>query len=195
MITTDAIKKLRDETGVSVMQCKKALEEAGGDVAKAVVILKKRGADAAAKKSDRILHAGVIASYVHATGNVGAMVELACETDFVAKNPEFKQIAYDVAMHIVASKPEFLKKEDITQEARDLALSVFEKEVAGKAKEMKEKILEGKLTAYFSEHVLLDQPFIKNPDLKISELLAGAVQKFGEKMELVRFVRFGVLEK
>jgi len=195
MITTDAIKKLRDETGVSVMQCKKALEEAGGDVAKAIVILKKRGADAANKKADRILHAGVIASYVHATGNVGAMVELACETDFVAKNPEFKQLAYDIAMHIVASKPEFLKKEDITQEARDLALSVFEKEVAGKAKEMKEKILEGKLTAYFSEHVLLDQPFIKNPDLMVSELIHGAVQKFGEKMELVRFIRFGVLEK
>ena len=195
MVTTDDIKKLRDETGVSVMQCKKALEEAGGDVAKAIVILKKRGADAAGKKADRVLHAGVIASYVHATGNVGAMVELACETDFVAKNPEFKQLAYDIAMHIVASKPEFLKKEDITKEALDIALSVFEKEVAGKAKDMKEKILEGKLSAYFSEHVLLDQPFIKNPDLLVSELIGGAVQKFGEKMELVRFVRFGVLEK
>lgn len=195
MITTEDIKKLRDETGVSVMQCKKALEEAGGDVAKAMVILKKKGADAAAKKADRTLGAGVIASYVHATGNVGAMVELACETDFVAKNPEFKQLAYDIAMHIVASKPEFLKKEDITQDAKDIAMSVFEKEVAGKSKDMKEKILEGKLAAYFSDRVLLNQPFIKNPDVVISDHIAAAVQKFGEKMELVRFVRFAVLEK
>jgi len=195
MVTTDVIKKLRDETGVSVMQCKKALEEAGGDVAKALVILKKKGADAAAKKADRTLNAGVIAAYIHATGNVGAMVEIACETDFVAKNPEFKQLAYDIAMHITASKPEFLKKEDITKEARDLAASVFEKEVEGKPKEMKEKILEGKLAAYFGERVLLEQPFIKNPDATIAGLIAGAVQKFGEKTEIIRYVRFGVLEK
>ena len=195
MVTTDVIKKLRDETGVSVMQCKKALEEAGGDVAKAMVILKKKGADAAAKKADRTLNAGVIAAYIHATGNVGAMVEIACETDFVAKNPEFKQLAYDIAMHITASKPEFLKKEDITKEARDLASSVFEKEVEGKPKEMKEKILEGKLAAYFGERVLLEQPFIKNPDATIAGLIAGAVQKFGEKTEIIRYVRFGVLEK
>jgi elongation factor Ts len=195
MVTTDVIKKLRDETGVSVMQCKKALEEAGGDVAKAVVILKKKGADAAAKKADRTLAAGTIASYVHATGTVGAMVEIGCETDFVAKNPEFKQLAYDIAMHIAAAKPEFLKREDITPEARDLAASVFEKETEGKPKDMKEKILEGKLAAYFADRILLDQPFIKNPDLTIAGLIASAVQKFGEKTEIIRFVRFGVLEK
>ena len=107
MITTDAIKKLRDETGVSVMQCKKALEEAGGDVAKAIVILKKRGADAANKKADRILHAGVIASVCARDRQCRSNGRAACETDFVAKNPEFKQLAYDIAMHIVASKPEF----------------------------------------------------------------------------------------
>ena len=195
MVTTDVIKQLRDETGVSVMQCKKALEEAGGDVAKAIVILKKKGADAAAKKADRTLNAGAIAAYVHATGTVGAMVEIACETDFVAKNPEFKQLAYDIAMHIAASKPEFLKKEDITAEARELAASVFEKETEGKPKDMKEKILEGKLASYFGERVLLEQPFIKNPEMTIAGLVAGAVQKFGEKTEIIRFVRFGVLEK
>ena len=195
MVTTDVIKQLRDETGVSVMQCKKALEEAGGDVAKAIVILKKKGADAAAKKADRTLNAGAIAAYVHATGTVGAMVEIACETDFVAKNPEFKQLAYDIAMHIAASKPEFLKKEDITAKARELAASVFEKETEGKPKDMKEKILEGKLASYFGERVLLEQPFIKNPEMTIAGLVAGAVQKFGEKTEIIRFVRFGVLEK
>jgi len=195
MVTTDIIKQLRDETGVSVMQCKKALEEAGGDFAKAIVILKKKGADAAAKKSDRTLNAGIIASYVHATGTTGAMVELACETDFVAKTPEFKQLGYDIAMHIVALKPEFIKREDITKEARDLAMSVFEKDVLDKPKEMREKILEEKLVAYFADRVLHEQKFIKNADLSILELINAYVQKFGEKTEIVRFVRYGVLEK
>ncbi len=195
MVTTDVIKKLRDETGVSVMQCKRALEEAGGDLAKAIVILKKKGADAAAKKADRTLNAGAIAAYVHATGTAGAMVEIACETDFVAKNPEFKQLAYDIAMHVTASKPEFLKREDITAEARELAASVFEKEVEGKPEEMKAKILEGKLASYFGERVLLEQPFIKNPEMTIAGLVSSAVQKFGEKTEIIRFVRFGILEK
>lgn len=195
MVTTDIIKRLRDETGVSVMQCKKALEEAGGDFAKAIVILKKKGADAAAKKSDRMLNAGIIASYVHATGTTGAMVELACETDFVAKTPEFKQLAYDIAMHIVALRPEFIKREDITKEAKDLAMSVFEKDVLDKPKEMREKILEGKLVAYFADRVLHEQKFIKNGDQTILELINAYVQKFGEKTEIVRFVRYGVLEK
>lgn len=195
MVTTDLIKELRDATGVSVMQCKKALEEAGGDKAKALVILKKKGAEAAAKKGDRTLAAGVVVAYVHSTGSVGAMVELACETDFVSKNPEFKALAYDIAMHIAASKPEFLKKEDITEADKAVASSVFEKEVEGKPAEMKAKILEGKLAAYFADRVLLEQPFIKNPELTVGGLISQAVQKFGEKTELVRFARFGVLEK
>ena len=191
MITTDSIKELRDATGVSVMQCKKALEEAGGDKEKALVILKKKGAEAAAKKGDRTLNATQIASYVHSTGTVGVMVELACETDFVAKNPEFREMARDIAMHIAASKPEFVKKEDITAEARKVAESVFEEEVKGKPDAMKAKILEGKLAAYFSERVLLDQPFIKNPELTIAGLINEGIQKFGEKIEIVRFVRYG----
>lgn len=195
MVTTDLIKELRDATGVSVMQCKKALEEAGGDKAKALVILKKKGAEAAAKKGDRTLAAGTVVAYVHSTGSVGAMVELACETDFVSKNPEFKALAYDIAMHIAASKPEFLKKEDITEADKAVASSVFEKEVEGKPAEMKAKILEGKLAAYFADRVLLEQPFIKNPELTVGGLISQAVQKFGEKTELVRFARFGVLEK
>lgn len=195
MVTTDLIKELRDATGVSVMQCKKALEEAGGDKAKALVILKKKGAEAAAKKGDRTLAAGVVVAYVHSTGAVGAMVELACETDFVSKNPEFKALAYDIAMHIAASKPEFLKKEDITDADKAVASSVFEKEVEGKPEAMKAKILEGKLAAYFADRVLLEQPFIKNPEMTVGGLISQAVQKFGEKTELVRFARFGVLEK
>jgi elongation factor Ts len=195
MVTTDIIKELRDRTGVSVMQCKKALEEAGGDMEKAVVILQKKGADSAAKKLDRTLGAGVIQSYVHSTGTAGAMVELACETDFVSKNPEFKALAYDIAMHIVASKPQFLKKEEIDEHARKTAEEVFAKEVEGKPQAMKATILEGKLNAYFSDKILLDQPFIKNPEVTISALVGSAVQRFGEKVEIVRFVRFAVLEK
>lgn len=172
------------------MQCKKALEEAGGDMEKAIVILKKKGAEAAAKKGDRTLGAGAIQAYIHSTGTVGVMVELSCETDFVAKNPEFKQLAYDVAMHIAAAKPEFVKREDITAEARATAESVFAAEVEGKPEEMKAKILEGKLSSYFSDRVLLEQPFIKNPEMTISALLSSAVQKFGEKIEISRFVRY-----
>lgn len=190
MITSEQIKDLRESTGVSVMQCKKALEEAGGDMEKAIVILKKKGAEAAAKKGDRTLGAGAIQAYIHSTGTVGVMVELSCETDFVAKNPEFKQLAYDVAMHIAAAKPEFVKREDITAEARATAESVFAAEVEGKPEEMKAKILEGKLSSYFSDRVLLEQPFIKNPEMTISALLSSAVQKFGEKIEISRFVRY-----
>lgn len=195
MVTTDLIKELRDATGVSVMQCKKALEESGGDKEKAIIILKKKGAEAAAKKGDRTLAAGVIQSYVHSTGTVGSMVEIACETDFVSKNEEFKQLAYDIAMHIAASRPEFLKKEDISEEDRKLAESAFAGEVEGKPEDMKAKILEGKLASYFSERVLLDQPFIKNPEITVGGLIESAIQKFGEKTEIVRFVRYGVLEK
>lgn len=190
MVTTDLIKELRDTTGVSVMQCKKALEEAGGDKDKALVILKKKGAEAAAKKGDRTLNAGAIQAYVHSTGTVGVMVELACETDFVAKNPEFKQLGYDIAMHIAAQKPEFNKKENITEADKKVAESVFEKEVEGKPADMKAKILEGKLSAYFAERVLQEQPFIKNPEVTIGGLVNAAVQKFGEKIEIVRFIRY-----
>jgi elongation factor Ts len=190
MNTTDLIKELRDATGVSVMQCKKALEEAGGEKEKALVILKKKGAEAAAKKGDRTLGAGMIQAYIHSTGSVGVMVELGCETDFVAKNPDFKQLAYDIAMHIAASKPEFLKKEEITEADRKTAESVFAQEVEGKPEAMKAQILEGKLASYFSDRVLLEQPFIKNPDLTIAGVLSEGVQKFGEKIEIVRFVRY-----
>ncbi|MBI5133928.1 MAG: elongation factor Ts [Candidatus Taylorbacteria bacterium] len=191
MVTTDLIKELRDATGVSVMQCKKALEEAGGDKDKALVILKKKGAEAAAKKGDRTLNATQIAAYIHSTGVVGVMVELACETDFVAKNPEFKELARDIAMHIAATKPEFVKMESITESDKKTAESVFAAEVEGKPEEMKAKILEGKLKAYFSERVLMEQPFIKNPEVTIAGLVSAAVQKFGEKIEIVRFTRYG----
>lgn len=191
MVSIDQIKELRDRTGISIGQCKKALEEAGEDMEKAVVILSKKGGDIAAKKAGRTLKSGTVGSYVHG-GKVGAMVELLCETDFVAKNEDFKKLAYDIAMHIAASNPTFLKKEDITEEDQKKALEVFEEEVAGKPEEMKAKILEGKLSSYFKEKILLEQSFIKNPEVTINNLVEGAVQKFGEKTEVGRFVRFSI---
>jgi elongation factor Ts len=191
-ITTDQIKELRDKTGISVMQCKKALEEALGDMDKALIILRKQGAASLAKKSDRSLGAGVITSYIHSTGAVGVMLELGCETDFVSGNSEFKALAYDIAMHIAATNPEFTRSEEINEESKSKAKEVFAKEVEDKPEDMKEKILEGKLANYFKERVLMEQPFIKNPDLTIADLITGAVQKFGEKTELVRFVRYSL---
>jgi len=193
-ITTEQVKELRDKTNISVMQCKKALEEAGGDMEKAIIILQKKGSEIAAKKGDRVLGAARIASYIHSSGLVGAMVEIACETDFVSKNEDFGKLAYDIAMHIAAQSPSYLKIEDITDAAKEKVKEVFLPEVEGKPEELKEKILKGKLDAYFKEKVLLEQEFIKNPDLTIAKLLEGAIQKFGEKTEIVRFVRFGALE-
>ncbi len=187
-ITTNIIKELRDRTGVSVMQCKKALEEAGGDVAKAEVILRKRSAASADKKADRALGAGVVGSYVH-EGAVGAMVILSCETDFVAKNPEFVALARDIAMQVAATNPKYVTTEDIAPEAKDAATAVFKEEVADKPAEMQEKILEGKLASYFRDQVLLEQPFIKDESKTVRDLLNEATQKFGERVELTRFER------
>jgi elongation factor Ts len=193
-ITTELIKQLRDKTGISVMQCKKALDETGGDMEKAIMLLQKKSADIASSKQDRTLNSGVVASYIHATGSVGTMVELLCETDFVANNEEFKKIARDIAMHVTATNPQFLKMEDIDEHAMGLAKEMFTKEVEGKPEDMKAKILEGKLAAYWGERVLLTQVFIKNPELTITNLLQSAVQKFGEKIEIGRFVRFSIAE-
>lgn len=153
----DLIKELREETGVSVMQCKKALDAAGGDKAKALEILKAKGAEAAAKKGDRTLNATQIAAYVHSSGTVGVMIELACETDFVARNPEFKAMAYDIAMHTAATSPVTVKRESPEAPA---------------------------------ETILMEQSFIKNPELTIAGLLSAATQKFGEKIEVTRFTRY-----
>lgn len=192
-ITTNHIKELRDATGVSVMQCKKALEEAGGDMEKAKIILRKISKQSADKKSARNLGSGAVASYVHSNGSVGALVELLCETDFVARNEEFKALAKDIAMHITALAPQYLKMEDVKEEDQTAAKELFEKEMeAEKPKEIRDKIMEGKLSSYFGEKVLLEQAFIKNPEVTIRTLVEQANQKFGERTEIGRFVRFSI---
>jgi elongation factor Ts len=191
-ITPAQLKELRDKTGISVMQCKRALEEAEGDMDKAVIILKKKRSEAAEKKSDRELGAGTIGAYIHNTNEVAAMVLLACETDFVSKNPEFIALAKDIAMQVAATNPTYITKAELPAEALQKAKEVFAPEVEGKPEEMKEKIMEGKLASYFREQILLEQPFVKNPDTTIGEMVTGAVQKFGENVSVVKISRVSV---
>ncbi|MFZ2523268.1 MAG: elongation factor Ts [Minisyncoccia bacterium] len=167
-ITAELVKELRERTGISIMQCRKALEEAGGDLQKAIEVLQSKSGDVASKKGDRTLGAGTIASYIHSTGNVGTLVELLCETDFVAKNEEFVRLAKDIAMHSAATKPQYIKSDDIPEDR---------------------KSQEG-----IGESVLLDQAFIKDPEVTIKGLIERATQKFGERMELSRIAIFSVTQ-
>lgn len=191
-ITSAQLKELREKTGISVMQCKTALVEAGGDMDKALIILKKKRSEAAEKKSDREIGAGSVGVYVHNTGEVAAMVLLGCETDFVSKNPEFIALAKDIAMQVAATAPAFISRTEVSEEIIQKAKEVFAPELEGRPEEMKEKIMEGKLSAYFRDQILLEQPFIKNPDHTISEMVTGAVQKFGENVSVVKISRVSV---
>jgi len=192
MSSTELIKQLRDETGVSIMQCKKALEEAGGDIEKAKVTLRKVSAQVAAKKSDRELGSGAVQAYIHAGNSVAGVVVLACETDFVAKNEEFVKLAYDIAMHVAATAPEFVSRKQVTDDATAAARAVFEEEAADKPEEMRAKIVEGKIDSFLKEKVLLEQAFIKNPDSTVQGLIDEASQKFGERIEVAQMQRFAV---
>ena len=192
MAVDEALKQLRDETGVSVMQCKKALAEAGGDIEKAKVILRKQSSAIASKKSERELGAGTVAAYVHAGGSVVGVVVLLCETDFVSKGEQFKALAYDIAMHVAAMNPQFKTREDVKDADVKAAREVFEKEASVVPEKMRAKVVEGKLNAYIGERVLLEQPFVKDSTITIRGLLDSAVQKFGERVEVARFERLSV---
>ena len=194
MVSTDQVKELRDKTGISVMQCKKALEDAGGDMEKALGLLKAKGAEIALKKGNRALKSGTVTAYIHSNGNVGAMVLLSCETDFVARNEEFKALAYDIAMHITAMNPEFTAEKDITAEHKETARELFQKEVddSEKPDNIKEKMLAGKINTYFKEKTLLDQQFIKDPEKTIGDLITASIQKFGENIEVAQFIRLSI---
>ncbi len=191
-ITTDVIKALREETGVSIMQCKKALEEAGGDMEKAKVILRKVSVAIASKKADRTLGAGVASAYTHAGNSVVGAVVLLCETDFVSKNEEFQKLAYGIAMHVAAMNPQFRSREDITEADLKAAREVFEKEAQNIPEIARAKALQGKIDSYLSERVLLEQSYVKDPSVTIRTLIDSAIQKFGEKIEVIRFERLSV---
>jgi len=188
-ISMDQVKELREKTGISVMQCRKALEDAGGDMGKAIIFLQKKGAEIAANKAERTLKSARLVSYVHGGGSVAVLVELCSESDFVSKHADFQKLAYDIAMQIAATNPLYIKKDDVPLEEKNKVLEAFEGDVKNKPEAMREKILQGKLDAFFKEKILLEQDFIKDPSLIINTLIQNAIQKFGEKIEVSRFVR------
>ena len=184
------IKQLREETGFGVMDCKKALEEAGGSLEKAREILKRRGAEIVAKKSTRRTKEGIIASYVHTGGKIGVLVEINCETDFVARNELFQDFAKNICLQVVAAKPLCVKKEEIPQSVISERKKWWEEETKDIPLEEREKILTEKLTEFSKEHVLLNQPFIKEPEKTISDYLNETIARIGENIAIRRFVCF-----
>lgn len=195
-VSIDDIKKLREQTGAGMMAAKKALEEANGDFTKAQENLRLAGAASAAKKSDREAAEGVISSYLH-DGRIGVLVELNCETDFVARTDDFKTFARDIAMHIAAAAPEYIRIEDVPAEVVDKERELVGKELAqaGKPAEMIEKITEGKLAKFYEQICLIKQPFVKNPDITIEQLTAELVGKLGENIVIGKMSRMALGEK
>lgn len=195
-ISVEDIKKLREQTGAGMMAAKKALEEANGDFTKAQEVLRLAGAASAAKKSDRVAAEGVIEGYVH-DGRIGVLVEINCETDFVARTEDFKQFAKDIAMHVAASAPEYIRPEEVPAEVVDKEKELIGKELeqAGKPAEMIEKITEGKIAKFYEQICLVKQPFIKDPDKTIEQLTAELVGKLGENIVIGKMSRMALGEK
>ncbi|OGF61188.1 hypothetical protein A2662_03500 [Candidatus Giovannonibacteria bacterium RIFCSPHIGHO2_01_FULL_45_33] len=191
-VSSDQVKRLRQLTGASMMLCKKVLDEANGDADKAMALLKKSSEALAAKKSERTTGAGIIETYVHGNKRVGVMLEIRSETDFVSRNEEFHALAHDIALHIAAMNPGYVNQESISEEAREEAKRLFMTEAGslGKTPEMTAKIVMGKLEAHFRDTSLLSQYFVKDPAITVEELIKRAIGKFGEKIEVVRFVRY-----
>ncbi|GAB5045760.1 translation elongation factor Ts [Thermodesulfovibrio sp. TK110] len=191
-ITAQMVKELREKTGAGMMECKKALEASGGDFNKAIEYLRQKGLATAQKKASREAREGIITSYIH-MDKIGVMLELNCETDFVARNEEFRQLAKDIAMQIAASNPQYIQREDIPQDVIEKEKEIYKAQIKGnKPPQVIEKIIEGKLEKFYEEMCLLDQPFIKEPDRKIKDLINEKIAKFGENIVVRRFVRFQV---
>ncbi len=190
-VTAEMVKKLREQTGAGMMDCKKALTETSGDFDKAVEFLRKKGLAAAEKRAGREASEGVIGSYIH-MDKIGVMVEVNCETDFVARTDEFKQFARDVAMHIAAANPRFLSRETVPDEILQKEKEIYREQVTGKPEHVTDKIVEGKLEKFYSENCLLEQVFVKDPDQKktIKDLLTEMIGKIGENIVIRRFVRY-----
>jgi len=192
VISSDIVKKLRDKTGAGMMDCKRALEESNGDLELATEYLRKKGAAVAAKRAEKEANQGVVEAYIHAGGRIGAMVELNCETDFVAKTGEFRQLAHDIAMQIAAMNPTFVSKEDVDDPTLQKELEIYKAQAVneGKPKEIAEKIAQGKLEKFYQEVCLLEQSFIKDSGKTIRDLLSDATGKVGEKIGVRRFQRY-----
>jgi elongation factor Ts len=195
-ITSEIVKKLRDKTGVGMMDCKKALEETNGDFDKAVEILRKKGIDVANKRSGRTASQGTIASYIHMGGKIGVLLEVNCESDFVAKSDDFNNFVKDVSMQIAAASPDWVVREEVPADVLDKEKEILKEQAlkTGKPEKVIEKIVEGKLTKFYSERCLMDQPFVKDQDKTIKQLLDELMAKTGEKCLVRRFARYQVGE-
>ena len=190
--TASQVKELRDKTGAGMMDCKAALEEANGDLDKAVEILRKKGLAQAAKRAGRVAKDGMIGHYIHMGGKVGVLVEVNCETDFVARTPDFQTLAKEIAMHIAAASPLVVKREDLSPELVEKEREIYRAQFAGQNKPANviDKIVEGKLESYYSQVCLLDQPSVRDPNVTIKQMVTAATAKTGENITISRFVRF-----
>ncbi|MGQ9512553.1 translation elongation factor Ts [Thermodesulfitimonas sp.] len=186
------VKELRERTGVGMMECKKALAETGCDIEKAIVLLRERGLAAAAKRAGRVAAEGMIAAYIHPGSRVGVLVEVNCETDFVAKTDDFKNFVHDVTLQIAASRPEYVSREDVPPEVIDREREILRAQARGEGKPERvvEKIVEGRLEKFFKEACLLEQPFVKNPDITVKDLLNEVIVRTGENVVIRRFTRY-----
>ena len=195
-ISAAQVKELREKTGAPMMDCKQALTESKGDIEAAIVHLRKRGIATAAKKASRVTSEGSVASYIHAGGKIGVLLEVNCESDFVARTEDFQSLVHDIAMHIAASDPKFIRKEDVTPEDFEREKEIYRAQAAasGKPANVVEKIVEGKMSKFYEEVCLLNQPFVKDPAITIEQLIATTVGKLGENIAVRRFARFKVGE-
>src|SRR5262245_39062311 len=196
-ISAAQVKELREKTGAPMMDCKQALTEAKGDMEAAVVVLRKKGVSVAAKKAARVTSEGSVASYIHAGGKIGVLVEVNCESDFVARTPDFKELVHDIAMHIAASDPKFVRKEDVTPEAYEREKDIYRAQAvaSGKPTHVAEKIVEGKMAKFYEDVCLYEQPFIKDQTISIGQLIASKIGKLNENIAVRRFARFKVGEQ
>jgi elongation factor Ts len=193
-ITADQVKQLREKTGAGMMECKAALAEANGNMEEAITILRKRGLAQAAKRAGRATAQGLITSYIHLGGKIGVLVEVNCETDFVARTEDFQNLAKEVAMHIAAADPKWVRREEVPAEAIEKEKAIYraQMENTGKPAHVLDKIIEGKLGNFYSQFVLLDQPSIRDTNVTIGQLITQATAKTGENIQVKRFVRFRV---
>ncbi|HZP63775.1 MAG TPA: translation elongation factor Ts [Terriglobales bacterium] len=193
-ISANQVKELRERTGAPMMDCKQALSEAKGDMEQAIVVLRKKGAAVAQKKAARVTSEGSVASYIHAGGKIGVLVEVNCESDFVARTEDFRELVHDIAMHIAASDPKYVRKEDVTPAdyAREKEIYLDQAVKSGKPQHIAEKMVTGKMEKFYEEVCLYEQPFIKDQTISISQLIAGKIGKLGENISVRRFARFKV---
>jgi elongation factor Ts len=191
-ISAGLVKELRERTGIGMMECKKALQESGGDIEKAITVLRKKGHARAKDKMDRQTKEGTIGSYIHMNGRIGVLVEVNCESDFVARNEEFQALVKNIAMHIAAANPQYVSSEDVPQEVLDEEKEIIREQHkdSGKPPEIVEKIVQGKLNKFYQEACLLDQPYIKEDKMAVKELVTSFIAKSGENVVISRFARF-----